>query len=163
MTTRKQELSERLLRDFEVCDRHILRIKEALQGLSVEMPLTFEVYCALTSEQVRCIDQFIFRFSKLQDAMGAKIFRNLLAYWDEDIVNLPMRDVLDRLERYRIIPSVNDWVYIRELRNELSHDYPLQETDVVAVLNELFRKVNVLLDIYDKIKGAVLKEGEIPF
>ena len=153
-----KELLERLSRDFEVCDRHILRIKEALQGLSAEQPLSLDAYSALTPEQVRCIDQFIFRFSKLQDAMGAKIFRNLLAYWDEDITNLPMRDVLDRLERYRIISSANDWVYIRELRNELSHDYPLLEADVVTVLNELFQKVDVLLDIYDKIKRAVQQE-----
>lgn len=158
MMAKKQELLERLSRDFEVCDRHILRIKEALQGLSTEQPLSLDTYGALTPEQVRCIDQFIFRFSKLQDAMGAKIFRNLLAYWDEDITNLPMRDVLDRLERYRIIPSANDWVYIRELRNELSHDYPLLEADVVTVLNELFQKVYVLLDIYDKIKRAVQQE-----
>lgn len=158
MMAKKQELLERLSRDFEVCDRHILRIKEALQGLSAKQPLSLDAYSALTPEQVRCIDQFIFRFSKLQDAMGAKIFRNLLAYWDEDITNLPMRDVLDRLERYRIIPSANDWVYIRELRNELSHDYPLLEADVVTVLNELFQKVDVLLDIYDKIKRAVQQE-----
>lgn len=158
MMAKKQELLERLSRDFEVCDRHILRIKEALQGLSAEQPLSLDAYSALTPEQVRCIDQFIFRFSKLQDAMGAKIFRNLLAYWDEDITNLPMRDVLDRLERYRIIPSANDWVYIRELRNELAHDYPLLEADVVTVLNELFQKVDVLLDIYDKIKRTVQQE-----
>ena len=158
MMAKKQELLERLSRDFEVCDRHILRIKEALQGLSTEQPLSLDTYGALTPEQVRCIDQFIFRFSKLQDAMGAKIFRNLLAYWDEDITNLPMRDVLDRLERYRIIPSANDWVYIRELRNELSHDYPLLEADVVTVLNELFQKTDVLLNIYDKMKRAVQQE-----
>lgn len=159
MMAKKQELLERLSRDFEVCDRHILRIKEALQGLSAEQPLSLDAYGALTPEQVRCIDQFIFRFSKLQDAMGAKIFRNLLAYWDEDITNLPMRDVLDRLERYLIIPSANDWVYIRELRNELSHDYPLLEADVVTVLNELFQKTDVLLNIYDKMKRAVQQEG----
>ena len=63
MMAKKQELLERLSRDFEVCDRHILRIKEALQGLSAEQPLSLDAYSALTPEQVRCIDQFIFRFS----------------------------------------------------------------------------------------------------
>lgn len=37
------------------------------------------------------MDQFIFRFSKLQNAMGAKIFRYILEYWDED---LPKHDIL---------------------------------------------------------------------
>ena len=159
MTTKHQEIAERLSREFEIGDRHIQRIEEALTRLSSVLPLSVETYADLDEEQVRCIDQFIFRFSKLQDAMGAKIFRNLLAYWDEDITNLPMRDVLDRLERYLIIPSANDWVYIRELRNELSHDYPLLEADVVTVLNELFQKTDVLLNIYDKMKRAVQQEG----
>ena len=146
------------MRDFEVCDRHILRIREALEGLSADLPLSAEVYNTFTPEQVRCVDQFLFRFAKLQDAMGAKIFRNLLELWDEDIVGLPMRDILDRLERYRLIPGSEEWVYIRELRNELAHDYPLSDKDVVEVLNELFSKVEVLFAIYEKIKQAC-KEG----
>ena len=53
-----------------------------------------------------------------------------MEYLDEDITALPMRDILNRLERYLIIPSADEWTYIRELRNEISHDYPLLETDV---------------------------------
>ena len=140
MTNRKEEIKERLQREFEVCDKHILRITEALRGLSVESPVSVEFYANLSPEQVRCIDQFIFRFSKLQDAIGAKLFRYLLEYLDEDVTALPMRDILNRLERYLIIPSADEWTYIRELRNEISHDYPLFETDVAAILNELFSK-----------------------
>ena len=128
--------------------------EKGLEGLAVSSPLTVEQYSAFTSEQVRCVDQFLFRFAKLQDVMGAKIFRNLLEFWDEDVASLPMRDILDRLERYRLIPGADEWVYIRELRNELAHDYPLSEQDVVAVLNELFAKVEVLFGIYEKIRLA---------
>ncbi len=152
MTNRKEEIKERLQREFEVCDKHILRITEALRGLSVESPVSVEFYANLSPEQVRCIDQFIFRFSKLQDAIGAKLFRYLLEYLDEDVTALPMRDILNRLERYQIIPSADEWNYIRELRNEISHDYPLMEDDVVAILNELFLKVNDVFEIYRKLK-----------
>ncbi len=152
MTNRKEEIKERLQREFEVCDKHILRITEALRGLSVESPVSVEFYANLSPEQVRCIDQFIFRFSKLQDAIGAKLFRYLLEYLDEDVTALPMRDILNRLERYQIIPSADEWNYIRELRNEISHDYPLMEDDVVAILNELFLKVKDVFEIYRKLK-----------
>lgn len=154
MTERRQEIVERLRREFEVCDKHILRISEALEGLDVELPMSSVCYANLSVEQVRCIDQFIFRFSKLQDAMGAKIFRYILEYLDEDVTALPMRDILNRLERYLIIPSADEWTYIRELRNEISHDYPLLESDVVAVLNELLSKVEVLFGIYHKLKDV---------
>lgn len=157
MTGRKEELAQRLQRDFDACDRHVLRIREALAGLSADVPLSAEVYEAFTPEQVRCVDQYLFRFAKLQDAMGAKIFRTLLEFWDEDVTNLPMRDILDRLERYRLLPSAEEWVYIRELRNELAHDYPVSDNDVVELLNELFIKTGVLFGIYEKIKQAYLK------
>lgn len=156
MTQRKQEISERLDREFTICDKHILRIDEAMKELSAVLPFSNESYASLTSEQIRCLDQFIFRFSKLQDAMGAKIFRFLLEYLDEDVTALPMRDILNRLERYHILPDANEWIYIRELRNEIAHDYPLMENDVVRILNELFSKVNVLYGIYDKL-GIVSK------
>lgn len=154
MTQRKQEISERLDREFTICDKHILRIDEAMKELAAVLPLYNESYTSLTSEQIRCLDQFIFRFSKLQDAMGAKIFRFLLEYLDEDVTALPMRDILNRLERYHILPDANEWIYIRELRNEIAHDYPLMENDVVRILNELFSKVNVLYGIYEKLKAC---------
>ena len=154
MTSRRKEINERLQREFEVCDKHILRINEALEELSSTLPLTNESYAQLSSEQIRCIDQFIFRFSKLQDAMGAKIFRYILEYLDEDVTSLPMRDILNRLEKYKFLPDANEWIYIRELRNEIAHDYPLMENDVVNILNELFSKVNTLYGIYDKLKAS---------
>lgn len=64
-----------------------------------------------------------------------------------------MRDILNRLERFNLIPSAEEWIYIRELRNEIAHDYPLYENDVVAILNELFTKVDVITDIYDKLRS----------
>ena len=152
MTDKRNEIKERMEREFEICDRHILRIKEALKDLSSHLPLQLDEYAAQDTELVRCIDQFIFRFSKLQDAMGAKLFRYILEYLDEDIKYLPMRDILNRLERYGIIPSSHKWIYIRELRNDIAHDYPIDEKDTVTALNELISKTEILLEIYDGLK-----------
>lgn len=157
MTGRKQEITERLRREFEKCDLHLMRIDEALHSLRVEVPMSTDCYAHLKEEQIRCLDQFIFRFSKLQDAMGAKIFRYILEYLDEDVSALPMRDVLNRLERYSIVPDAGEWLYIRELRNEIAHDYPLAEDDVVGAVNELIAKVDIVQDIYDRLKDCFAK------
>ena len=37
---------------------------------------------------------------------------------------------------------------IRELRNEISHNYPLLEADTLTILNELLSKVGTLFEIY---------------
>lgn len=159
MTDKKKEIKERLEREFAICDKHIQRINEALQGLSGSIPIQLESYLNQDTEEVRCIDQFIFRFSKLQDAIGAKLFRHILEFWDEDISYLPMRDILNRLERYQIIPSASEWIYIRELRNEIAHDYPIDEKDTVQILNELIEKTEVLFCIYNKLKNAFTSEN----
>ena len=70
----KLDLGDQKIDIIEVCDKHILRINEALKGLGLDLPISPDCYASLSAEQVRCIDQFIFRFSKLQDAVGAKIF-----------------------------------------------------------------------------------------
>ncbi len=157
MTARKQEIQERLRREFDVCDRHIMRINEALLSIGVQVPMSIDVYEDLTAEQIRCVDQFVFRFSKLQDAMGAKIFRYVLALLDEDVDTLPMRDILNRMERYKLISSAEDWVYIRELRNEIAHDYPMMESDLVATINELICRSTTLIDVYDNLKVVAKK------
>ena len=58
MTNKKQELEQRLNREFEICDRHILRIEEALDELTDLLPMSVEDYVGLNSEQIRCLDQF---------------------------------------------------------------------------------------------------------
>ena len=73
-----------------------------------------------------------------------------MEYLDEDVSALPMRDILNLLERYHFIDSADEWGYIRELRNEIAHDYPLMENDIVSVLNELLSKVSILKSIYKK-------------
>lgn len=158
MTEREKEIRERITREFEVCDRHIIRIKEALDELSAILPIQCDKYQTLTSDEVRCLDQFIFRFSKLQDAMGAKLFRYILEHLNEDISSLPMRDILNRLERYNIIPSVSEWIYVRELRNEIAHDYPIDDQEVVQAINELINKTDLLLEIYKELKKRFYSE-----
>ena len=47
MTNKKQELEQRLNREFEICDRHILRIEEALDELTDLLPMSVEDYVGL--------------------------------------------------------------------------------------------------------------------
>ncbi len=157
MTGRRQEIKERLQREFDICERHIMRIREALVCLNVQIPISQACYEALTEEQIRCIDQFIFRFSKLQDAIGAKIFRYILEILDEDVAAMPMRDVLNLLERYRLIASAEEWLYIRELRNEIAHDYPLMENELLSIINELISKTDTLIKIFTNLKTVAEK------
>lgn len=87
--------------------------------------------------------------------MGAKLFRQVLAYLEEDVTTLPMIDILRLMERYGFIDQADEWATIRELRNEIAHDYPLLENDAVAAINELIRQFDTLKVIYGRLRKVV--------
>lgn len=152
MMDKRQELRERIERSFLACDKHLLRMEDAARDMCPNMPLTKDVYRELSDEDVRCMDQFVYRFSKFQDMMGAKLFRYILEWLQEDVLSFSMIDILNRLERLKIIDDAKEWQYVRELRNAIAHDYPLDEGEVIESLNELFNHQENLQKIYSRLK-----------
>ena len=149
---RQQQLQERIERECSACDRHFMRIKEALGALGTEPSMKTIQYDSLNENQVRCIDQFLFRFVKAQDSIEGKLFRYLMTLMGEDAEAMPMRDVLDKMERYGVIDSADEWIYIRELRNDIVHEYDSAQGDDVDRLGELVGKVSLLESVYSRVK-----------
>ncbi len=142
----------KLLQAIEECHKHIKRMLYAHRKMSKFMPLDGNQYDNLTDEQVENLDQFIFRFSKLQDAMGERLFRNLLLFLEEEVKNKPFLDLLNRLEQLRIIGNKEQWLALRKLRNEFSHEY-LNESDANALnINLVYEQTKKLYDIFRQVK-----------
>lgn len=156
MQSENKILTERIHREFIIAEKHLSRIEECVSLMNNMFPLSTASYSFLSSEEVRLLDQFIFRFSKLQDCLGAKMFRYTLHLLDEDVENAPMRDVLNMLERYNLLPSVQEWMTLRELRNEVAHDYPFEVDDVVESLNHLREKWELLKVVLFRLKEVYL-------
>jgi hypothetical protein len=53
-------------------------------------PFTGESMDLLTDEQVQDIDQFILRYTKLQDTMGRRLFTSILNYLYEPCLEMPI-------------------------------------------------------------------------
>lgn len=66
-----------------------------------------------------------------------------------------MIDILRLMERYGLIDQADEWTTIRELRNEIAHDYPLLENDAVAAINGLVLHFDTLKVIYGRLRKAV--------
>ncbi len=82
-------------------------------------------------EKIKTIDAFVFRFIKLQDFMSEKLFRRLLEAIGEYKDSMSLLDVLDKLEKLRVIESADQWIVLRKLRNQLTHEYPDNKEEVV--------------------------------
>jgi hypothetical protein len=53
----------------------------------------------LSDDEVEHVDQFLFRFAKLQDAIGQKLFKTILLFLREDIEEKPFIDILNLKEK----------------------------------------------------------------
>lgn len=143
---------EKLLRIFNQCDKHIERINSASKKMQSFMPLDKEKYLDLSDDEVEHIDQFLFRFSKLQDAVGEKLFKTILLFLEEKIDNKPFLDILNRLEKLELLEDVAVWRALRNDRNELAHNYDDDPEETSEVINKLYNKKDILIQIYKKIK-----------
>ncbi len=119
----KQEI---LNKRFEKLEKHYLALKaykELIDKLVDKIDIyTAENFSALKIEDKAILDAYLKRFSSVQDFLGAKIFSPLL-----DIAGInsgKMSEVLYLIEKEEIIDSLDHWIELREVRNELEHDYP---------------------------------------
>lgn len=134
------------------CETHARRMQWAQHTLQPVFPLLASQLHALDDATVAIIDQFVGRFAKLQDAMGAKLFPLVLDLTKEQGDLDAYLDKLNRLEKIGALPSVDEWLELREMRNAFAHDYPEDSELQAAVLNRAFDAADRLVDILHHVK-----------
>jgi hypothetical protein len=134
---------------------HFQRMHYAYGKVQYIFPLDADKYSNLTYDDLSYFDQLIFRFSKLQDSMGTRLFPALLENLGEDINDIPFIDLLNRLEKLKIIEDSRQWLTLRETRNIVTHEYPFDPQDIVDALNILEIQVLILENILNNINEYV--------
>ena len=120
-----------------------------------DFPLSKEAFAALqeNSDHLARADQIAYRFSKAQDCIGAKLFENFMTWMQED-TNKPFRDILNRLEKLRILRT-DEWTYLRDIRNQIAHDYAFNLEAERTLVNDIHQRRNILNNILDTITAAL--------
>jgi hypothetical protein len=134
----------KLKKIFNECDKHIISINSSSAKMKSNIPLEKNKYLNLTDDGVEHIDQFLFRFSKLQDTIGEKLFKTILLYLEEKVENKPFIDILNKLEKLELLNDVSIWKELRDDINELAHNYD-NPNETSKVINKLYNKRNVLI------------------
>ncbi len=143
-----------LLADYiKVADIHAQRLQGALEQSDHFMPLSADQLAILPLDQLSFLDMITMRFGKLQDVMGSKIFSLILDVLGEDAASLI--DKLNKLEKLGYIHDVNWWMDLREIRNQVMHDYPDDYEIIVSHLVMLTIKANELLLFWGKLKKKI--------
>ncbi|MCK5735702.1 MAG: hypothetical protein KAH21_04450, partial [Spirochaetaceae bacterium] len=128
-------------------------------SLLTYFPLTTSSYNNLTEIEVEHIDQLIFRFSKLQDSMGKKLIPTSYYLLETESEDISFIDILNKLEKLRILPDTEEWLEFRSLRNELSHEYPDQSDTTVEILNRLINLMPEFLALYNHFIASITERN----
>ena len=136
----------------KICHLHADRLNWSMKELASRTPFVAEDMGALTEIELAILDQFLSRFSKLQDIMGAKLFSVVLELTKEPGDLTAFVDKLNHLEKIGAISSAGDWLLLREMRNSFSHEYPDDPDIQAAILNKAFTLATTLLATLDEVE-----------
>jgi hypothetical protein len=135
------------------CDSHLDRLRRGYSLLKDFFPLTAESMKQLSDDRVALLDQFIYRFTKLQDSMGIRLLPSVYYHLQGSSRTVPFLDILSGLEKFEVIPAENGWQFFRNLRNYLAHDYPESIEQTVKTLNTLVERWSEMNLIYTGVKS----------
>lgn len=151
------ELNESLIQTFDTCELHLKRMTFAKSKVAAFIPLNRDNYYRMDDETIGFLDQYIFRFSKLQDTMGSRLFPLTLEALAEPVTDHAFIDIINRLEKLEILDSAFSWVQLRKIRNDIAHEYPASLIERIEGINLLFDKLEVLRQIIERCQNILNK------
>jgi hypothetical protein len=133
---------------------HLQRMDIAFEELKkrYSFPIHMAQFSMLLEDNtdVAFADQIIYRYSKAQDCMGAKLFKAFMQYQGEN-VDKPFRDILNLLEKWQLL-EVEEWFVLLEIRNEIAHDYENDYSKACQILNSIEQSRAELWKIFNEIQ-----------
>jgi len=109
---------------------------------------------SLLSERV---EAFVSRFSRLQDTLGDKLIPQLLRALGENPATV--MDNLDKAESLGWITSAEDWQAIRQLRNQMIHDYIEDPVILCSAIQAAQGFVPKLIATSEKLQKELCSRG----
>jgi isocitrate dehydrogenase kinase/phosphatase len=116
------------------------------------LPINYKNYEELQLHSKDTIDAIAFRFTKLQNLLGEKVFKLFLENTGFDTTQKSFLEILSELEKLDIIKR-EEWLKLREIRNKISHEYPDEIDEIIDNLNKMIKSINTFEKIYNKIKA----------
>lgn len=103
------------------------------------------------------VEAFVGRFGRLQDTLGDKLLPLLLAALGEKPTSA--LDNLDRAERLNLIDSADEWMAMRNLRNQMIHEYVEDPVILISALQSGHAFVAALISSADKMLAEIRRRG----
>ena len=103
------------------------------------------------------VEAFVGRFGRLQDTVGDKLLPLLLAALGEK--TSATIDNLDRAERLGLLNSADEWIVMRNLRNQMVHEYVEDPVVLTSALQTGHAFVPALVAAANKMIVEIERRG----
>lgn len=103
------------------------------------------------------VEAFVGRFGRLQDTVGDKLLPLLLDALGEK--TSAAIDNLDRAERLELLQSADDWMAMRNLRNQMIHEYVEDAVVLTSALQTGHAFVPALIYAANKMIAEIERRG----
>ena len=139
MRTDSKELQILLLTHWDLLNRSL----KSLQQSSEKTHLLLQ-QSEFSFEELESIDSLTSKFSRTSDIYLQKVLRSIWMLLREDTV--PLIDLLNRAEKLMIIVSAEELLQMRDIRNQIAHEYlpeavPELASEVVALTTLLQKNI----------------------
>ena len=122
-------------------------------------PFTVERAQQLSSDEALAeqLEAFTSRFCRLQDTLGDKLLPAWLDFLAEKS-NVAIEN-LDKAEKIGVLPSVELWLELRQLRNQMIHEY-IEDLDILVDALQLAHKnIGFIVGVADAINKDLDSRG----
>jgi hypothetical protein len=135
--------------------RHLITTDQRLFA----SPFTLEQATQLEEEPdlAERVEAFVGRFGRLQDTVGDKLLPLLLTALGEK--SSAAIDNLDRAERLGMLKSADEWMTMRNIRNQMIHEYVEDPFVLANALQTAHTFVPPLIDTANKMIAEIERRG----
>ncbi len=137
---------------LNVLDKQFSKIELIVSEIKSFLPLKTEDMEDIN--RIKTIDSFIYRFGKIQDIMGEKLFPAFLEQLQEYNKSMSLIDILHKLEKLNAL-NTDDWIKIRQIRNTMTHEYPDNTDEIIATITSALEYFETMKNIYKLIANKL--------
>lgn len=137
---------------LNVLDKQFSKIELIVLEIKSFLPLKTEDMEDIN--RIKTIDSFIYRFGKIQDIMGEKLFPAFLEQLQEYNKSMSLIDILHKLEKLNVL-NTDDWIKIRQIRNTMTHEYPDNTDEIITTITSALEYFETMKNIYKLIANKL--------
>lgn len=143
-----------LAQALSLCHGHLDALQDALSDMQGLHLMTTDTEHLSLSDR-RLLDQFAYRYTRLQDDMSGRLMPAVLRALGEEVASMPALDRFARLEQLGWLASAEGWNILRKIRNQFTHDYPDSANERLERLQAAIEAANQLIAVLGHFDGKI--------